>query len=79
MDDITLKTAVNGLGLLLDIAGVLMMFEKIDVRVYLFEKGEVNTVNRRKNKKLFIGLSLLLAGFILQFIALFFINTFLFN
>ena len=40
MDIDTLKTMVNGLGLCLDIAGVIVMFQKTDVAQYFFGEQE---------------------------------------
>jgi hypothetical protein len=48
------------------------MFKKEDVTTYIYSKGEIAGVNKKKNRKLNIGLWFLVSGFFLQFIALFF-------
>jgi hypothetical protein len=72
MDSIKLSAVINGLGLILDIIGVILMFKKEDVTTYIYSKGEIAGVNKKKNRKLNIGLWFLVSGFFLQFIALFF-------
>jgi hypothetical protein len=72
MSFIKLSSLINGLGLILDIIGVLLMFEKVNVATYLYRRDEIEGVNKKKNRILNTGLWLLLMGFLLQLISLFF-------
>lgn len=72
MDHIKVSSVLNGLGLITDMFGVLLMFQKTDVTTYIFNKEEIPGVNKRKNQKLQLGLGLLFSGFVLQLLALFF-------
>ena len=72
MDQIKVSAILNGLGLILDMIGVLLMFQKADVTTYLFNKEEIPGVNKKKNQKLQVGLGLLFFGFVLQLLSLFF-------
>jgi len=69
---IKLPVALNGLGLILDLVGVFLMLQKIDVVTYLFTEEETKAINKKKNRKHNIGLFFLIAGFSLQLISLFF-------
>ena len=72
MDQIKLSVFLNASGLILDIIGVLLMFQKTDVTTYLFNEEEIPGVNKKKNQKLKVGLGLLFSGFVLQLLSLFF-------
>jgi len=72
MDQIKVSSVLNGLGLIIDMIVVLLMFQKTDVTTYIFNEAEIPGVNKRKNQKLQLGLGLLFSGFVLQLLALFF-------
>ena len=72
MDQLKTSAVINGVGLVFDIAGVLVMFQKVNVTTFIYNKGEIDQVNRSKNMRNNFGLFLLLTGFIFQVVALFF-------
>ena len=49
MDQIKVSSVLNGLGLIIDMFGVLLMFQKADVTTYIFNEAEIPGVNKRKN------------------------------
>jgi hypothetical protein len=72
MDFIKLSAAINGLGLILDMIGVILMFKKEDVTTYMYTRAEIAGVNKKKNRRPNVGLWFLITGFFLQLVALFF-------
>ncbi len=66
-----INVILNALGLILDILGALLMFEKINVALFVYNESEVSEVNKRKNRKINGGIWLLISGFFLQLLALF--------
>jgi len=67
---IKLATILTILGIVFDLCGALMMYQKIDVTTYVYNEDETAGINRKKNRRLRIGFSLLLIGIIFQLIAL---------